>query len=607
MGEQIDTAVKVLEETDDHTIYGGYGVVYGGQDMVGETFTPDTDYMPDLVPNKKAFIDHTYASKIEIDGKTYKLKGVDDPVGDVLEINPDDTGRYFRVMVEKANAYAQLVDAMVGSGKCGFSTGTIGHLARRENGVIKRWPEAEVSFTLTPAEPRTVGVERLKALVQANPDLKAVLTETEGGGSRGLPSTDSVDEPAMEEDASQGAASRKENTMTEVDVTVDELEKKVEALATKMEAVDTFSDKLDAAMKIIEALPAEKKAGYIAPEDEPASEVKSFGDFLVSVQRNNVKRLGNVYGATKDMSSTVGGSGGYLVPEEYSTSLLRVMEEDNQISSRCNNQPVTTRSGQFPILDTFVAPTAGAGHTARSGGLTPATVAEGAAYGEDEPTFEMLNYQVKKIGEVVDVPAELIEDSGVVIETLLRRLFAIATDAIVERHILRGAGGSEWQGILNSNAAIAVTTATNDTFALADALGMIARFKPMPAGTPVWIMHRGVIPDFNNTNFPANSSDLIEYNRQLPASMLGYPILFSEHSPQDDNAGDVILADLSAYIIFNRRQLTVAFSEHAKFENDLVVWKYSIRADGMPWMKSAITLADPQGSYTVSPFVYHND
>ncbi len=395
-------------------------------------------------------------------------------------------------------------------------------------------------------------------------------------------------------------------------ITRDEHQRAIDEITAQLTQMEggqkSMNDAIQTLLDKLENSPAAKRAGIVAPDsEEDKPEVKSFGDFLVAVRRGNHKRLASVYKSVnqKDMSSTTGGAGGYLVPTDYSTALLQVMEEQNAISSRCFNQPVNGRSGDFPLLDRFITPTAGSGHTPQSGGLTPGTVQEGGAYGEDEPTFEMLSYQVKKIGEVVDVPDELLDDSGIAIEALLTRLFAIATDSIVERHILRGSGGSEWLGILNSAAAIGVTPASNNTFGEADALGMLSRFKPMPAGNPVWIMHRGVIPDF--AGFTSNGSDLVEWRQQVPSALLGYPIIYSEHAPQDDNAGNVILADLSAYIIFNRRQLTVAFSEHAKFENDLVTWKYSIRADGMPWLKSAITLPDPQGSYTVSPFVYHND
>jgi hypothetical protein len=38
-----------------------------------------------------------------------------------------------------------------------------------------------------------------------------------------------------------------------------------------------------------------------------------------------------------------------------------------------------------------------------------------------------------------------------------------------------------------------------------------------------------------------------------------------------------------------------------------VVWRFKKRLDGQPWLLNAITLADPQGSFTQSPFVYLND
>jgi hypothetical protein len=53
--------------------------------------------------------------------------------------------------------------------------------------------------------------------------------------------------------------------------------------------------------------------------------------------------------------------------------------------------------------------------------------------------------------------------------------------------------------------------------------------------------------------------------------------------------------------------MAVAFSEHAAFTTDKGTWRFTKRLDGQPWLSGAITLADPQGSYTVSPFVYHND
>ena len=61
------------------------------------------------------------------------------------------------------------------------------------------------------------------------------------------------------------------------------------------------------------------------------------------------------------------------------------------------------------------------------------------------------------------------------------------------------------------------------------------------------------------------------------------------------------------FMIFDRQGMAISFSEHYKFVNDQGTWRFVKRLDGAPWLKGAITLADPQGSYTVSPYVYHND
>jgi HK97 family phage major capsid protein len=275
------------------------------------------------------------------------------------------------------------------------------------------------------------------------------------------------------------------------------------------------------------------------------------------------------------------------------------------LSNLVQRIPVSGDSGTWPALDQYVTPTAGVGDTAYAAGLTPAVAAEAAALGEDNITFEQLKWDIVKVGGVVDVSNELADDAPAV-DTLLRQVFQIAIDGKLEHYILNGTGAGQPTGILPSACSIGVTTATNNIFAEADAMAMLARFKVVnrSRNAIAWVMHRGVIPDL--AAFTASDRDMVEWRGGLSSTLLGYPILYSEHMPQDDN-DDVLLADFSGYLLFDRQQLTVDFSEHAKFENDLGVWRYKIRVDGMPWLKSAITLADPQGSYTVSPFVYHDD
>ena len=178
-----DTAIKLIRQDSAEAVIGGHGILFGGlfdgKDLDGEDFTAETDYMLDLVPRKLVYINHSEGAELETsDGKSIILQGIDDPVGEVIKVTPDDIGLYMELLFKKADQYWAVVESMLNSGKAGLSTGTVGHLARRKNKTITRWPIIETSLTLTPAEPRTIdSVTRLKSTVKANPSLEAVLLE----------------------------------------------------------------------------------------------------------------------------------------------------------------------------------------------------------------------------------------------------------------------------------------------------------------------------------------------------------------------------------------------------------------------------------------------
>lgn len=682
-------ALKILSEDDRHAIVGGYGVVFGGVDLEGETFTPETDYMLDLAPVKPVYIDHSQETEfVTSDGKRVKLTAIDEAVGQVIEVTPDDVGLYMRMQIDKAGRYWRVVEEMIGTEKAGLSSGTIGHLARRNGKTITRWPLVEESITLTPAEPRTVGVERLKALVALNPGLKAIVPEAADGQLERVAPTAAVSEagdggesldarrrriemaflrqhpaPSPAGDYStgwwvvevfdDGLVAGLDGAYWRVGYTDDgrvefaprnqwvEVEERrewaevVKALRGRLgqhhievkemsdttptpdglkAQVDGLSESVNKIIKAIEDSPALKSAGYATDDGGAADPThKSFGDFLLAVKRGDVKRLTTVYKARRDDGDTkamyeAAVGGGYLVPEAHSTQLLELAAKRSVIYDRVTRIPVTTAAGKFPSLNQFAAPTAGSGETAYAAGLKVAPVAELETLPEVQPTFAALEWRVHKVGGVVEVSNELNADSAVSIEALLRRLFAISIASKNERNILRGSGVGEPMGILNSPTAIGITTAVNDQFTYADVLAMLAQFEPIGGGDPVWIMHRSVMPDLGVLAVASGSPVVWAGNLagSQPGSLAGYPIIFSEHMPRANN-DDVILADLSAYVLFERAGLSVAYSEHAAFEKDAGVWRFTARNDGQPWHKGPITMADPTGGYTASPFVYHND
>lgn len=364
---------------------------------------------------------------------------------------------------------------------------------------------------------------------------------------------------------------------------------------------DRITQRLEPIIKALEKIPGLDAAGYLTNMGGTQDvSHKSFGDFLLAVRRRDLKRIEKVYG-TKTLEEDAGSTGAVLVPHEYHNTLLKMAANASQVVPLCTSVPVGTDAGSYPALDQFTAPTAGVGDTALAAGLTVAEHTESGTIQTDEPAFTEIKYRVYDVGDLVYVSKNLQADSPQSIEAILRGLFAIAIAAKKEFYVFRGTGVGSPLGILNSSAGVAITPATNNLFSYADAAQMISRFKSyLSPGR--FFMHPGVFPDTASWEIGTAGAGVAKVGD------LGYGgVIFSEHLPQDDNAGDVILADLGAYLFFDREQMTVDFSEHAAFTTRRVVWRVNERLDGMPWLKGTITLADPQGSYTVSPFVYHND
>jgi HK97 family phage major capsid protein len=190
----------------------------------------------------------------------------------------------------------------------------------------------------------------------------------------------------------------------------------------------------------------------------------------------------------------------------------------------------------------------------------------------------------------------------IAVEQLLTRLIATADAAKQAYYFLQGNGTNEPLGILNSSAYLLALAATNNVFAVADAYQMISQFQPIEGG--MWVAHRTNMPDIGAVVSGTGLAYTNDANRQ-PGTIpiLGYDVAWSEHLPVTDNSGSLLLIDPSAYYVWERGGLEIAFSEHADFTNGNVIWRFSRRLDGQPAFKSTIKLSNPGTAHQVSPFV----
>lgn len=573
----IGGAVEIKSMTDTHAILAGYGVIFGGVDLYGDTFTEETDFKYSN-PNAPVFYDHT-------------LTGIDHDIGVVVKTKKDKFGIWMESQIDLSKTYAKQVLELAEKGILGYSTGAISHLVRREGKYIKSWAIGELSLTPTPAEPRTVGVGVVKSATEAMAEAESPQTTAEGAATGSIEVIDNKEDSHMSDET-----------------------ERVAALETKF---DAFSARIDAVLKHIEESPAIRKAGIVSETGGKSDKTrKSFADFLTAVKRKDVTRLNGVYGTHNQpldeddelkMSSEDGASGGFLVPEEYIARLMQIAGDSAIVRPRAMLIPVGTAAGSIPALDQRSV-TGGQGDTAFAGGVVATWEGEAATIDETEPNFNLINFRVHKMAGITKVPNELNSDSAINLEALLTRLFGVAIGAKEDYSFLFGNGVGKPLGMLVSPAAVGVDADTNDAFVYADAMEISSRFRPVTPGGGLWVAHKSALPDIGRFEVGTGGAVwMANLVSKEPANLLGYPLLWSEHMAQTNNPYDVALIDPSAYVIFDRQDLRIAFSEHAYFTTDQVAWRFTKRIDGRPWLAGATELSDATGNFTVSPFVYNND
>ena len=158
-------AAFIKSRADGKAVVAGYGVVFGGEDLYGETFGKGTDFMLDLVPEKPVMFNHgmSVTHKTEDIDTRFSIKSFLGVVENAA-IKMDEFGMFIEAVLDEAEEYAKEVLELIEKGVMGWSSGSVSHLIEMDGKNIKRWPIVEFSLTHIPAEPRTIGVEHIRGL-----------------------------------------------------------------------------------------------------------------------------------------------------------------------------------------------------------------------------------------------------------------------------------------------------------------------------------------------------------------------------------------------------------------------------------------------------------
>lgn len=332
-------------------------------------------------------------------------------------------------------------------------------------------------------------------------------------------------------------------------------------------------------------------------------EFRSIGEFLYALRFNlDDPRLQDCEYREfemRDQSMGTGTEGGFAVPDQFRPELLQVQPGEAIFEPRCTVIPAGDPPDAkltIPALDQTAAQNV-------YGGVTMYKVAEAGTLTESAFALKEVSLEPQGIGGYIQVSNKLLlnwQASGALIGNQLRK----AMIGYKDTQFYNGNGIAGPLGVLSAPAAISVARATNNTIVTADINSMISRIKM--GGNFVWIASQTTLPqlltlrDTNNNNM-----FIFDASKPIPNSLLGIPLMFNDRSVALGTKGDLVLCDLSYYLIKQGSGPFVSASEHLLFLSNRTIIKIIENVDGKPWLSAALPL-EGSASNTVSPFVILN-
>lgn len=350
-------------------------------------------------------------------------------------------------------------------------------------------------------------------------------------------------------------------------------------------------ERVAAAQKEKSRLPM-KAAMYRAPSDE---EFRSLGEFLHAVvYRQDDRRLRDLYTEARGQSMDVGAGGGFAVPTQFVSQLLMADPQAAIFRPRATVIPAGSPPDaelSIPALDQ--APARG-----MYGGVSVSWIGEGETKPETSAYLRLVALKPHEVAGYITVTDKLLRNWEAASATL-ERLMRGAITAAEEDAFFSGDGAGKPVGIVDAPASIAYSRAAANSIAYEDIVGMYARAKQ--GGAPVWIASPTCIPQLATIKGGANENLWVQNAAAgVPPTLLGLPVIFRDASPALGTKGDLVLADLSYYLIKDGSGPFVAASEHVHFTSNKTVIKVFWNVDGKPWLNTPFGIG---GGSTVSPFV----
>ncbi len=269
--------------------------------------------------------------------------------------------------------------------------------------------------------------------------------------------------------------------------------------------------------------------------------------------------------------------GGYLVPDEFENKLVTGLKENTVI--RAHAHVITTSGGlhKIPVV---------ASHGSAS------WIDEEGAYTESDETFGQVQLDAHKVGTIIKVSEELLNDSAFDLENYIAEEFTRRIGDKEEEAFLTGNGTGKPTGILNATGGgqVGVTTASATAITADELIDLYYSLKAPYRKKAIWVLNDTTIKAIRKLK-DSNGNYLLQpaLKDGEVSTILGRPYFTSAYAPEiAAGAKTILFGDLSYYWIGDRQGISFKRLNERYADNGQIGFLAFKRLDGKTVLPEAI-------------------
>ena len=374
--------------------------------------------------------------------------------------------------------------------------------------------------------------------------------------------------------------------------------------------IRSWDDSIERAKMLMSYEPEDKRTQTDEPEvkSAPGDNEKRFatlGEQMMAVYRSAAPggkvdaRLSTR--AASGLNESNPSDGGFLVQHDFVATLLKRTYETGILASKVKKIPISNNANGLKINSVDEDSRA---NGSRWGGVQTYWENEADQLAGSKPKFKQMDLSLKKLTGLCYATDELLQDASA-LEAVIKEAFAEEFGFKIDDAILNGSGAGQPLGVLNSASLVTVAkeATQSDKIMVENLIKMWNRLWSRSRANCVWYINQELEPFLYTLKIgdkpvyiPAGGLSEKPYG-----TLFGRPVVPLEQCSAAGEIGDIILADISQYLLIDKGGVQAASSIHVRFLYDENVFRFIYRVDGQPiWSKP---LTPYKGSATVSPFV----